>query len=693
MRKLHSDYWNTFIYKDKDGKEKGNGIEFENLVNHLLILLYGKEWIWTQKSHDDNRDFWLYFEQRHIWAECKNYKNPIAMSILAPTLVMAQIYEVNEILFFSRSNINSFAKDKIMAFGEKSNKTIIFYDGEKLEELIYRYGSKLPDKYSPFPFLETDKFVLSTESFIHVYFFRNAINNIQRVSEVFMNYTNADTIYYNEVFALNFCLMNPFPENNVEVCIEFVDEGDERFSFEYLYPTIVPEKKQWYQAYLKEGEGRAVSLNMRQIRFQSEISLPQFHILFVSHTNGKQYDWYSQSVSVKCNWIGKTRLIGANYLKIPNKVREQLLHNPYLSGMVISGSSGTGKSRILTECQNVFLKNGYRIINFSVQKDFSSHYFLKEIVCFLYEIPDDTILEVLEERLISDKTKSILYECSEVEKAVSLLKIIIRSNTEDSLQEILNMYGSIIYEKLSKNKNVLVIDNIQYAGKTFLNFIENYIYYGVNQQSLNYSVFLFVFNLDYMTPVSSELLYNILNSNIKHLLSFQLNGFNEKEQGILFLQELTRTNENENLDYFSKIIEKISLNPYYLYQTVKYLEEIDVISISPNKQGYIITNLKKYHALSEITNGITDVLERRFQFMSSQISLERILFICSAMYLFEAIDSFVQSIFQINSEELIYLCKKNIFRSNNTKIYFFDHDIIRNFFYQFYGEHVFDSLK
>jgi len=40
MRKLHSDYWNTFIYKDKDGKEKGNGIEFENLVNHLLILLY-----------------------------------------------------------------------------------------------------------------------------------------------------------------------------------------------------------------------------------------------------------------------------------------------------------------------------------------------------------------------------------------------------------------------------------------------------------------------------------------------------------------------------------------------------------------------------------------------------------------------------------------------------------------------------
>ncbi len=86
-----------------------------------------KKWRETGGSHDHNRDFWLHLSDQNLWAECKNYSNTISMNILAPTLVMAQIYEVNEILFFSRSNINRFAKDKILAYGEKTHKTIRFF--------------------------------------------------------------------------------------------------------------------------------------------------------------------------------------------------------------------------------------------------------------------------------------------------------------------------------------------------------------------------------------------------------------------------------------------------------------------------------------------------------------------------------------------------------------------------------------
>ena len=129
MKKISSAYWVKFIKKDSDGNEKGNGIEFENLVNCLLVSMYGKKWKGTGGSHDNNRDFWLYSENQHLWAECKNYSNTIAMNILAPTLVMAQIYEVNEILFFSRSVINRFAKNKILAFGEKTNKMVRFLMG------------------------------------------------------------------------------------------------------------------------------------------------------------------------------------------------------------------------------------------------------------------------------------------------------------------------------------------------------------------------------------------------------------------------------------------------------------------------------------------------------------------------------------------------------------------------------------
>lgn len=88
MKKISSSYWKKFIKKDCDGNEKGNGIEFENLINCLLVAMYKKKWKGTGGSHDNNRDFWLYSESQHLWAECKNYSNTIAMNILAPTLVM-----------------------------------------------------------------------------------------------------------------------------------------------------------------------------------------------------------------------------------------------------------------------------------------------------------------------------------------------------------------------------------------------------------------------------------------------------------------------------------------------------------------------------------------------------------------------------------------------------------------------------
>lgn len=77
---------------------------------------------------------------------------------------------------------------------------------------------------------------------------------------------------------------------------------------------------------------------------------------------------------------------------------------------------------------------------------------------------------------------------------------------------------------------------------------------------------------------------------------------------------MTRTNSDENLEYFSEIIDKISLNPYNLMQTIKYLEDLEIINISSEKKGYIISNTKKYKALSDISNGIMNVLEKKFEF-------------------------------------------------------------------------------
>lgn len=690
MKKISSSYWKKFIKKDCDGNEKGNGIEFENLINCLLVAMYKKKWKGTGGSHDNNRDFWLYSESQHLWAECKNYSNTIAMNILAPTLVMAQIYEVNEILFFSHSSINRFAKNKILAFGEKTNKIIRFFDGATLESLICSYASELPKKYSPVEYMRDSEMEKVDGSYVNVYFFQNAVSSVHHSLEEFQNYTSAVKIYYNETFALTFCLLNPFQEDQVDVYIEFMDEDSNRFSFQYFDPTIKPENKGWYHACLKKGEGRAVSLNMRQSVYKPEVMLPRFHITFVGAQSGMHFEWYSEKVMVKSHLVGSTRLIGSNYLKILDDVKQLLVNNPYISSLILTGSSGTGKTRILTECQNIFLANGYRIISLSghagqikheKQEDDLSRYLIKELIAFLYEIPSDEVLSLLEKKICLSQSDCEISECSEVDKAIRLLQLIV-NQTEESLQTALNKYAAILYEKLSKNKNVLIIDNMQFAGKTFQDFIEGYVYYAVNQQSINLSILVCVFNTDYITSKTSELLYNLLHANIKHCLTATLSGFQEKKQGILFLQELTRTNLDENEEYFSEIINKISLKPYNLLQVIKYLEELNIVCISPDKSGYIVANLEKYEALSDISNGIESVLKKRFAFIYKDIPEGRVKYILSIIYIFEQLDKTLQDIFQIDSKELDFLCKRNIIRLQTTGIYIFDHDIIRKFFYQ-----------
>ena len=91
------------------------------------------------------------------------------------------------------------------------------------------------------------------------------------------------------------------------------------------------------------------------------------------------------------------------------------------------------------------------------------------MIAFLYEIPSDEILSLLEEKICLSQSDCEISERSEVEKAIRLLQLIV-NQTEESLQTALNKYAVILYEKISKDKNVLIIDNMQFTGKAFQAF-------------------------------------------------------------------------------------------------------------------------------------------------------------------------------------------------------------------------------
>ena len=89
------EYWENFLTRNSKGNKVYDGKKFEKLTEELLTVMYGQKWKSTNTTHDGNKDFYLLKDEELLWAECKNYKDSIALNILAPTLVMAQVCDAN----------------------------------------------------------------------------------------------------------------------------------------------------------------------------------------------------------------------------------------------------------------------------------------------------------------------------------------------------------------------------------------------------------------------------------------------------------------------------------------------------------------------------------------------------------------------------------------------------------------------
>ena len=204
---MRFDYWQQFEYKNNKGLTVRDGIKFERLVKYLLELEYNCQWLQTGKSHDDNRDFYFYMQNECIWAECKNYRPKLSMSVIAPTLVMAQIYDVRTILFFSSSPFNKSARKKLYLYAEKANKKLHLYDGDTLFLLIQKHNDSLPDEFKIQPDMSLASIKLKpTCDFLYI---QNPVVGIALEDRLIKPLSKAKTIYFNTTFEIAIVVQNP----------------------------------------------------------------------------------------------------------------------------------------------------------------------------------------------------------------------------------------------------------------------------------------------------------------------------------------------------------------------------------------------------------------------------------------------------------------------------------------------------
>lgn len=367
--------------------------------------------------------------------------------------------------------------------------------------------------------------------------------------------------------------------------------------------------------------------------------------------------------------------MGSHYNQIIKSVEAELIENTTFSAFLITGSSGTGKSRILQECRCPLLKYGYRILELNVTQEHITNNLVKEIIYFLYQVPSELISEVLNTRLSGKMNSEWDTDMSLADKIAKMVMAL----TEDTLDKFINEYSEIIFEKMAKDKIAIIIDNIQFSSDCFQQFWRRYITYSVNQCRENKSIIFISVNLDYMTAETAKTINTIQNSNIRHLVDKTINGFSTINQGILFLRELIHVNSEKYDSLFKEIIETVSLNPFNLYQMIKLMEEDGVIKNLPNKQGYIFTTEARWKTTWKFPKNINDVLKRRLTFAEKEIGTEKFYNILSACYLLEIIEAKKAKLLNIDMNDLDLLCQHQILAQDKSG-YTFVHDIFRKYF-------------
>ena len=346
------------------------GIQFELLVEYLLSQMFSHEELSfknTKLSHDGNKDFWAIDNLDEVWwAECKNYAPNIALTQLAPTLVMAEINEVSHLMFFSYSSLNINLKKRIAQYSYKYKKEIFLYDDTALEQLIFLYDKKvLPQNYNAVSCKFSEK--------LETIFFNEINASIVNRNSCDENYEITE-LNVGSIYDLNVILINRYYNTSLNVKVKIAD-NESNLYFDFLDNELNVPLKEWEKNLtLKPNQIILIKYSVVAKKEKEKITLPQISITYekgdsIIKKNSNLNHHYV------CNWNKKVILIGKQYEKIIQDFSEECQKK--FCTLLVYGTGGTGKTRILEECKCQLIKKNYNIMNF-----IGFEYFIVERYCY-----------------------------------------------------------------------------------------------------------------------------------------------------------------------------------------------------------------------------------------------------------------------------------------------------------------------
>lgn len=678
MKILTKEYWTEFEKLTSDGKIQRDGQKFEDLSEEILLLLFKGRKIKfesTQTTHDGNRDFFAFDEKNRLWwAECKNHERTISLTQLAPTIVMAEIYNASFILFFSYSPINKFTKKKLCDYAELNEKYIIFIDDEILENVIFEYSNIILPKYFP-AFIKPEAFSYDCkpECFIEITKdpFLNAISD----NEIEFS-TELKELSVGEIFCYKIYIINHSPNKKYIVRI-IIPVEDDYYYFNYLDEKLeIISGNNILLLELDSGVSLLKRIYVKLVKFKADLKLPDIFINICDKDSRNVLEKNFWGTKILCNWTKKSVFIGSQYQDILTEFKLNCLDNRHLSGMLVYGKSGTGKSRILEECCPLLLQKNYHILNFTGWEENSYQNIIKEIVYIAYKLSDNIIIESICDDIIENVTNI------ETRKIITFLNKF-QNNNLDEYE--LDNYFTIIFEKLLRERYALIFDNLQSFDIKLLQFIIKFIDYGRNNQRFGKSIILLSLNTDLIQDeLYSKFIFSFSQLNSigkKYFITNIITGFNDEKQGLSYLMSIIGINPLKiDMSLFLELLKKCSFKPKYIEEVARFLILNDCI-IKDENHAAIKNSIKIYDLLNGIPNDFASLFMQNFKMLCyyhKEIENE-ILPILSAIVLFQRLPHSLFQQFGLNQKACNILLKSGIIKQENKHLksdYIFEHDLI-----------------
>ncbi len=693
MKKLTPEYWRGFEIQ-QDGKIKKDGAKFEALIQDILTEMYSGQGISfeaTQATHDGSKDFIGSKDGKDIiWAECKNHKRTLSLTQIAPTLVMAEIYGIDTVLFFSYSPLSRETTEHLCRHQHK-DRTLTLYDGDTLESLILSlppimrayfpdYCERLGDQEILAPYLlcgfEKDP----------------ALHLLKPEDEGGWNAGIAlPSLSIGDVFSANIMGINRDGSHSILLEIRFMPVAsapDDLYFFTFLDERIKRDETGYsLTVRLSPGATLYEQIFIRYSKFKPAIYPPAVEISVQQDKDGSVLlrKEFLPSALVQTNWTRKAVFSGSGYERLVHLFQEKCVDCQHFAGALFYGKSGTGKTRLLEECIHVLLSRQYKILNFTGREEWGVIQIITEIVYILFGFSKDMVLEST-----ASDTGSQHFQRPEVQKALELLRGLQRG---DISKEELETYYPLIQEKLMQDNYTLIFDDLQYFKPPVLSFLREILSKGVNRNRPSASLLLCNINLDQVTDDAfyefiSE--FDALRGTVNsHFVCERVQGFQTPLQALSFLASILRM-PVEKLDHpvLCEKLEHCSLRPKYIEEIAEYLITQDAAALHQG-EGVIPEPVRFLDILSHLPSKFKDLFPVRFRRFCKNCAKkepdiqEAFLPLLSIVHLFKSLDYIWMTRLGLSEQAADYLLRGGILRQEErggTSCYCFEHDLVEQYF-------------